>query len=124
METEKSILQMLELLLAGQEETAARQEAAASRQGKRNAEAKAHHERFLVRLDGLTSYGEGTTTCQTGTTQCSEEMEATNLEATPEETEAPVERQDLVKEEVRRKYRVIGGPVWVSTLGRTTSPRG
>jgi hypothetical protein len=44
METEKSILQMLELLLARKEE------------------AEARHERFLARLDGLTSYGEGTTT--------------------------------------------------------------
>jgi hypothetical protein len=64
------------------------------------ARAEARHERFLARLDGLTSYGEGTTTCQTETTSSSEEMEATNLEATPEETEAPVERQDFVKEEI------------------------
>jgi hypothetical protein len=32
--------------------------------------------------------------------ESSEEMEATNLEATPEETEAPVERQDLFKEQI------------------------
>jgi hypothetical protein len=64
------------------------------------ARAEARHERFLARLDGLISYGEGTTTCQTETTSSSEEMEATNLKATPEETEAPVERQDLVKEEI------------------------
>jgi hypothetical protein len=62
METEKGILQMLELLLARQEEAEARaedrhqeavtrEEAAAARQEKRNAEAKVHHERFLARLD-------------------------------------------------------------------------
>jgi hypothetical protein len=79
METEKSILQMLEPLLARQEE------------------AEARHERFVARLDGL-SYGEGTTTWQT--TSCSEEMDATTLEANPEETEAAVERQDLFKEEI------------------------
>jgi hypothetical protein len=54
---------------------------------------------FLARLDGLTSYGEGTTICQTETTSCSEEMDATTLAANPEETEAVVERQDLFKEE-------------------------
>jgi hypothetical protein len=57
------------------------------------ARAEARHERFLVRLDGLTSYGKETTTC-------SEEMDATILEANPEETEAAVERQDLFKEEI------------------------
>jgi hypothetical protein len=93
MEMEKRILQMMELMLA-------RQEAAAARQEKRNAEAKARHERFLAFLDGLTPYGEGRTTCQTETTLSSEEMEATNLEATSEATEAPVERQDLFKEEI------------------------
>jgi hypothetical protein len=62
------------------------------------ARAVARHERSLAFLDGLTSYGEGTTTWQT--TQCSEEMEATNLEAMPEETEAPVERQELFEEEI------------------------
>jgi hypothetical protein len=30
-------------------------------------------------------------------------MEATNLEATPEETEAPLERQDLFKKEIDAK---------------------
>jgi hypothetical protein len=61
--------------------------------------AEARNERFLARLDGLTSYGEGTMTCQTETTSSSEEMEATNLESTPEATEAAVERQELFEEE-------------------------
>jgi hypothetical protein len=78
----------------------ARHEEAAARQEMRNAEAKVRHERFLARLDGLTSYGEGTATCQTETTSSSEEMEATNLEATPEATEAAVERQELFEEEI------------------------
>jgi hypothetical protein len=65
------------------------------------ARAEACHERFLVRLDGLTSYGEGTTTWQM--TQCSEEIEVTNLEATPEATEAAMELQDLFKEEINLK---------------------
>jgi hypothetical protein len=50
MEREKHILQMLELVLT-------RQEAAAARQEKRNAEAKARHERFLAFLDALTFHG-------------------------------------------------------------------
>jgi hypothetical protein len=54
----------------------------------------------LARLDGLTSYGKGSKTCQTETTSCWEEIEATNLEATPDETEAAVERQDLFKKEI------------------------
>jgi hypothetical protein len=53
--------------------------------------------------------------------ESSEEMGATNLEATPEETEAAVERLDLFK---RRRYRVIGGQVRRTTLGYATSPRG
>jgi hypothetical protein len=56
------------------------------------ARAEARHERFLARLDELTPYGEGTTTCQIETTSCSEEMDATTLEANPEATEAAVER--------------------------------
>jgi hypothetical protein len=122
METEKSILQMLELLLARQEkfdaDAKASHEEAEARQEKMYAEiearavahqekisemeamAEARRERFLAFLDGLTFYGEGMTTCQTETMSSSEEMEATNLEATPEATEAPVERQDLVKEEI------------------------
>jgi hypothetical protein len=35
--------------------------------------------------------------------ESSEEMEATNLEATPEETEAAVEWQDLFKEEINEE---------------------
>jgi hypothetical protein len=61
--------------------------------------AEARHERFLAFLDGMTSYEEGTTACQAETTSCLEEMEATTLEATPEATEAAVERQELFKEE-------------------------
>jgi hypothetical protein len=94
MEMGKRMLQMLELVLARQEEAAARQE-------KRNAEAKARHERFLAFVDGLTSYGKGTTTCQTETTSCPEEMkDAIIMEATLEATEAAVERQELLKEEI------------------------
>jgi hypothetical protein len=89
----------------------ARQERADARQDKANAEMKASQERAsaeikaayaemeMARLGGLTSHGKGTTTCQTETTSSSEEMEATNLEATPEATEAAVERQELFKEE-------------------------
>jgi hypothetical protein len=58
-------------------------------QAEMEARAEDRHERFLAFLDELKSYGEGTTTCQTETTSCSEEMEATNLEATPEETRGP-----------------------------------
>jgi hypothetical protein len=97
METKKSILQMLELLLARQE----------ARQERGNAELKADiiakieagHERFLAILDGWTSYGKGTTTCQTETMSCPEEMDATRL-VNPEATEAAVERQELFKEEI------------------------
>jgi hypothetical protein len=84
-------------------EIKARQERAAAYQEKMISEmetrAEAHHERFLAFLDRLTSYGKGTTTCQTEKMSCSEEMKATNLEATPEETEAAVELQDPCKEE-------------------------
>jgi hypothetical protein len=94
----------------------ARQERADARQEKANAEmkavqdemkaayvemearAEARHERFLARLDGLTSYGKGTTTWQT--TSSSEEMDATRLVATLEETEAAVERQKLIENEI------------------------
>jgi hypothetical protein len=55
----------------------------------------------------------------------SEEMDATRLEANPEETEAAVERQDLFKKrDERQKYRVSGGPAWRTPFGCTTSPRG
>jgi hypothetical protein len=57
----------------------------------------ARHERFLERLDGVTSYGKGTTTCQTS---CTEEMVATTLEANPDAIEAAVERQELFKGEI------------------------
>jgi polyphosphate kinase 2 (PPK2 family) len=90
------------------EEAEARQQRAEGRQEKMKAEikaayaemdarAEARHERFLARLDGLTSCGKGTTTCQT--TSCSEEMEATNLEATTEATEAAVKRPELFEKE-------------------------
>jgi hypothetical protein len=64
------------------------------------ARAEARHERFLARLDELTFYGEGTTTCQREAMTCSEEMEATNLDATPEATEAAVEWQELHEKEI------------------------
>jgi hypothetical protein len=68
-ETESSLQQMMARFLA---EIEARAEAP---QEKEDAEAKARHERFLAFLDGLTSRGKGTTTCQTETTSCPEEME-------------------------------------------------
>jgi hypothetical protein len=58
-----------------------------ARQEKADAEAKACHERFLAFLDGLTSHGKATTTCETETT------------SNPDETKAAVERQELFKEE-------------------------
>jgi hypothetical protein len=65
------------------------------------ARAEAHHERFLAFLDGWTSYGKGTTTCQTEMTSSSGEMKgATKMEINPEETEATVERQGLFKEKI------------------------
>jgi hypothetical protein len=125
METEKRIIQILELVLARQEAAAARQEKATeelkaahgerkvaqaemeargeARQEKMKADITAKiesgHERFLAFLDGLTSYGKGTTTCRTETTSCPGEMVATRLEANPEETEAAVECQELQMEE-------------------------
>jgi hypothetical protein len=60
---------------------------------------EARHEWFLAFLDGLTSYGEGTTTCQTETTLCPGEMDATRL-VNPEETEAAVEPQELPDNEI------------------------
>jgi hypothetical protein len=64
------------------------------------ARAVARHEIFLASLDGLTSYGEGTTTCQTETTSCPEEMkDAIKMEFNPEETQAVVECQELQMEE-------------------------
>jgi hypothetical protein len=54
---------------------------------------------FII-LRNLHPHTNYTTTCQTETRSCSEEMEATNLEATPEATEAAAERQELFKEEI------------------------
>jgi hypothetical protein len=82
---------------ASQERTTAEMKAAQAEikaaYAEMEARAEARHERFLARLDGLTSYGKGTTTC-------SEEMDATTLEANPEEIEAAVEWQDLFKREI------------------------
>jgi hypothetical protein len=64
------------------------------------ARAVAHRERFFASPDGLTFYGEGKTTCQTETTSCPGEMDATRLESTLEETEAAVERQKLGENEI------------------------
>jgi hypothetical protein len=82
-EMKQCLLQMLELLLARQEEVAAPQE-------KMYAELKA----------AILASFRGSTNCQTETMSSSEEMEAMNLEATPEETEAAVERQDIFEEEI------------------------
>jgi protein-disulfide isomerase len=79
-EMKQRMLQMLELLLERQEEATARQE-------KMYAELK---------VAILASF-RGSTTCQTETTTSSKELEVTNLEATPEETEAAVERQTSLK---------------------------
>jgi hypothetical protein len=65
-----------------------------------DAEAKVRHERFLAILDGWKSYGKGTPTCQTETTSCPGEMDATALEADPEATEAAVERQEFRENEI------------------------
>jgi hypothetical protein len=113
-ETEQRLIEMMESLFARQsEKIKARQEKAAARQEKANAELKAAQaemkadiiakieagqKEILALFRGSRTYGKGTTTCQTETS-CSEEMEATNLEVTPEETEAAVERQELFKEE-------------------------
>jgi hypothetical protein len=92
---------MLELLLASQERASAEIKASLEKiDAEMKARAVARHERYLAFLDGLTFYGEGTTTSQTETTSSSEEMEATNLEATPEATEAAVERQKLHENEI------------------------
>jgi hypothetical protein len=94
-----------------------RHEEATARQEKANAELKAAvhsmrsdierslHQQMGALLEGFRSFGTRTTicrvppaTCQTETS-CPEEMEATRLESTLEETEAAVERQELFKEE-------------------------
>jgi hypothetical protein len=123
MEMEMRILQMLELLLARQEEAAARQEKAhadaKALQEKAEADAKAGHEKDEADVKAcheeaaarqekataelkaaiLASFRESMT-CQTETTSSSEEMEATNLEATLEATEAAAERQKLRENEI------------------------
>jgi hypothetical protein len=93
------------------------------------ARAVTRHERFLASLDGLTSYGEGTTTYQTETTSCPGEMkDAIKMEAT-----RLVDRGNTGRSGVsgapngrsrRGRCRVIGGPVWRTTLGCATSSRG
>jgi sirohydrochlorin ferrochelatase len=102
-EMESSLQQMMAHFLAEMKASYAEMETRAEAYqekmvSKMEARVEARHERFLARLDGLTSYGKGTTTCHT--TSCSEEMDATTLEANPEETEAAVEPQDLIKEEI------------------------
>jgi hypothetical protein len=87
MEIGKSMLQMLEFILARQEKAHAE---AAARQEKMNAELKAAI---------LTSF-RGSTPRQTETTSCPKEMDATRLEYTLEETEAAVERQKLRENEI------------------------
>jgi hypothetical protein len=64
------------------------------------ARAEACHERFLARLDGLTSHGKGTTTCQTETTSSPEEMkDAIKMEINPEETQTAVQCLEFQMEE-------------------------
>jgi hypothetical protein len=96
------VLQIMELLLTRQKEAAALQERVnAELKADIIANIEARHERFLTIPDGCTSHGKGTTTCQTETMFCPEEMKDTiRTEATPEETEAAVECQDLFKEEL------------------------
>jgi hypothetical protein len=81
-ETEQRLIEMMERLLARQ-----------------CVEMNALHERFLATLNELKSYEKGTSTGQTETTSCPEEMkDAIILKATLEATEAAVERQQLLKE--------------------------
>jgi hypothetical protein len=68
------------------------------------------HQQMGALLEGSRSFGTRTTICrvlpaicQTETTSCPEEMDATRLESTLEETEAPVERQELFKKEINAK---------------------
>jgi hypothetical protein len=90
MEMESSLQQMMARFLAEMKASYAEMEA----------RAEARHERFLASLDGLTSYGEGTTTCQTETTSCPREMkDSIKMEINPEETWAAVECQELQMEE-------------------------
>jgi hypothetical protein len=96
-----------------------------TRQEMADAEAKAHHERMEAAmrsmrsdierslhqqigaiLEGSRSFGTRTTICRVPPATCQtetsypEEMDATRLESTLEETEAAVEWQDLSKEEL------------------------
>jgi hypothetical protein len=97
-------------------------------------------------LEGLKSCGKRTTICQVSSEdrpgnskagpeeleanmdtfeERSSKMDATDLKEKPGETEAAVVWQELyIKKDERRQYRVIGGSIWRSTLGCTTSPRG
>jgi hypothetical protein len=122
--------------LARQEEAAARQEKAEAdakaRHEKAEADAKTRHEEAAARQEKATAELKaailasfiGSTTCQTETTSSSEEMEATNLEATSEATGHSGAAETPRERDKRRQYRVIGGPIWISTLGRMTSPMG
>jgi protein-disulfide isomerase len=67
-EMKQHLLQMLELLLARQEETAARLE-----------------EMYAELKAAILASFRGSTTCQAETTSSKDEMEATNLGAMPEE---------------------------------------
>jgi hypothetical protein len=91
-ELESSLQQMMALfpaeMKASQEKMYAEMEA----------RAEVRYERFLAHMDELTSHRKGTMTCQTETKSCSVEMEVTDLEATPDETEAAVKRQELLEE--------------------------
>jgi hypothetical protein len=102
MTMEQTLQEILERLSVGQQEmkkaNAELEAARAVMKADIIAKIEAGHERFLAFLDGLTSYGKGTTTCRTETTSCRGEMDVTKTEATPEEAEAAVERQELLEE--------------------------
>jgi hypothetical protein len=99
MEMQNDILQLLDLLLARQEEAAARQE-------KRNAELKAAYAEMEARAEArqekadaraearqteMLALFRGSTTCHTETISCPEEMkDAIKMEINPEETQAAV----------------------------------
>jgi hypothetical protein len=96
----------------------ARHEEAAARQKKANAELKAEmhsmrsdierslHQQMGALLEGSRSFGTRTRICRVPPATCQtetsypEEMDATRLEASPEETEVPLERKELFKEEI------------------------
>jgi cell pole-organizing protein PopZ len=107
---EQILLQMLQRLLAGQQETNARLERAEAfyaemkadicakieaRQQREDADAKARHEEAKSRHEKAEADAK-----VRHEKAAYAEMEATTLEANPEETEAAVERQDLFKEEI------------------------